>query len=143
MCKPSSLALVKRHITLGIIADEHFSEGRVHRFDVLRKVLSIGELELLLAALLHGDRRNGARTRRITRRRAEFLVHQDTCAILGHPSTSAGSKACIDTCLPGASAKAPDFSHGDEAPPPRMLPSPAKDSTIFLLERMFNKPASC
>ncbi len=64
---------------------------------MLRKILPIGKLELCLAALLDGNRRNVALADRITQDRgAEFLVHQDASALLGHPVRKRLLKAGID-----------------------------------------------
>src|SRR5260370_12231466 len=69
----------------------------MHRFNVLRKILPIGKLELCLAARLDGYRRNVALADRITQDRgAEFLVHQDASALLGHPLRKRLLKAGID-----------------------------------------------
>ncbi len=72
----------------------------MHRFNVLRKVLAIGELELFLVALLDGDRRKIALADRITENGGpKFLVHQDASAILWRLIHQSLLKACIDDLL--------------------------------------------
>src|SRR5947209_18158178 len=68
--------------------------------NVLRKVLPIGELELLLAALLDGYHCNIALAHGITQDGGtKFLVNQNTNAILWHLVRNSLLKACIDDVL--------------------------------------------
>jgi hypothetical protein len=67
---------------------------------VLRKVLPVGELELLLAALLDGHRRNIALAGSIAQDGStKFLVNQQTNAILWHVVRNGLLEACIDDLL--------------------------------------------
>src|SRR5438477_8773919 len=68
--------------------------------NVLRKVLPIGELELLLAALLNGYHRNIALAHSITQDGGtEFLVNQNANTILWHLVRNGLLKAYIDDVL--------------------------------------------
>ena len=68
--------------------------------NVLPKVLPIGELELLLAALLDGYHRYIALAYRITQDGGtKFLVNQNANAILWHLVCNGLLKACIDDLL--------------------------------------------
>src|SRR5258708_2349105 len=70
------------------------------RLEVLRKVLPIGELELLLAALLDGCCRNIALARRVAQESGpEFFVNQHTNVILWDMVRNGLLKACIDDVL--------------------------------------------
>src|SRR5438105_14390061 len=70
------------------------------RLNVLGKVLTVGELELLLAALLDGCHRNIALAHSITQDSGtKFLVNQNTNAILRHLVGNGLLKACIDDVL--------------------------------------------
>src|SRR2546429_9574710 len=68
--------------------------------NMLRKVLPVGELELLLAALLDGHRRNIALAGSIAQDGStKFLVNQQTNAILWHVVRNGLLEACIDDLL--------------------------------------------
>src|SRR6266702_2621840 len=70
------------------------------RLNVLRKVLTVGELELLLAALLDGCHRNKSLARSVTENSGtKFLVNQNTNTILWHMVRNGLLKACIDDVL--------------------------------------------
>src|SRR5260221_11845446 len=72
----------------------------MERLEVLRKVLTIGELELLLAALLDGCRRNIALARSVAEDSGtECFVNQNTNVILWYMVRNGLLKACIDDVL--------------------------------------------
>src|SRR6266566_8801104 len=70
------------------------------RLNVLCKVLTVGELELLLAALLDGCHCNKSLARGVTENSGtKFLVNQNTNTILWHMVRNGQLKAFIDDVL--------------------------------------------
>jgi hypothetical protein len=75
-------AVLKSHLSFRIIAHEYLGEGGIKRLNVLCEVLTIGELELLLAALLDGYHCNISLARSVAEDSGtELFVNQNTDVI--------------------------------------------------------------